>query len=106
MVNKIPDKTEEKQKKGIGKKLFKKGQSGNPDGRPKGSAYMEDFKEAIKIVEKEKKQKFFERVMQRAWTSDTVMVAVLKKFIPDTMRQEIEGLENVQIIIKRAYEKQ
>lgn len=105
MDNEI-DKTEEKQSESnnpSGNPTWQKGmESPNPKGRPKGSAYMEEFREAQRIVEKEKKKKFFIRVFERAYISDVVMVAVLKKFVPDTMRQEIEGLENVQIVIKRA----
>jgi hypothetical protein len=104
------DITEEKQSESNnpdGNPNWQKGmESPNPKGRPKGSAYMEELREAIKEVEGKKKQKFFVRVMERAWLSDTVLVAVLKKFVPDTMRQEIEGLENIEIRIIRANDKQ
>jgi len=96
------EKTEiEKDEKG----KFAEGNKGGP-GRPKGSAYMEEFKEAIKAVEKRKDKKLFERIIERAFTSDSVMVAVLKKFIPDTMRQEIKSLDNIEIIVRRADDKE
>lgn len=65
---------------------FQKGNVANPKGRPKGSKDMytiNDFKKAMRVVEKRKKGSFFARVIEVAWTNPKVMVAVLKKLIPD-----------------------
>jgi hypothetical protein len=73
---------------------FKPGQSGNPDGRPKGSKnYLTLLEEAIKKYETETGKKLFERLIQRAFINDTVLLNVIKKFIPDKTHAEIEGLE-------------
>lgn len=65
---------------------FVKGQSGNPSGLPKGKKHhysYKRFEEAIKQVEKDKQKEFFVHVIERAYKSDKVLVAVLKKLIPD-----------------------
>lgn len=65
---------------------FQKGQSGNSNGRPKGSKTkfsLEDLKVAIGKIEAEKKIPFLEHVVKRAYESDQVLIAVVKKLIPD-----------------------
>jgi len=67
---------------------FKKGTEwkGNPNGRPKGARdnfSLEIFRKAIVKVEKKKKKPFFEMVVERAYTNDKILIAVLKKILPD-----------------------
>lgn len=80
-------------------KPFQKGNPGGP-GRPKGSGYMSELKQAIKEVGVEKKKPFFKRVVERAYTSDSVMIAVLRKFVPDKLKQEFEGLEGIKFEVE------
>jgi hypothetical protein len=99
------EKTEKKQSKTRGLKPFKPGQSGNPNGRPKGSGYMEQLTAAIKTVEKDKKKKLFDRFVEQAYSNPTIMVALMNKLLANRQHTEIEGLEPLEIIIKRANEK-
>lgn len=65
---------------------FVKGQRANPYGRPKGTKDMytiRAFKCALAKVEKEQKISFFEEVIKTALTDKKVMIAVLRKLIPD-----------------------
>lgn len=68
---------------------FKKGQSGNPKGRPqKGKAETDELRKAIKLVEGRKKKKFLIHVIERSFENDQVAIAVLKKLIPDLRYSE------------------
>lgn len=98
MEDKNADNTAEKQQIG---KPFKKGQSGNPDGRPKGSKnYLTLLEEAIKKYETETGKKLFDRLIQRAFINDTVLLNVIKKFIPDKTSSEIEAKTEGTLIVK------
>ena len=74
---------------------FKKGQSGNLKGRPKGTDdkrrrfQLTHLMDAIESVEKERGVDFYNHVVTRAYENDKVLVAVLKKLIPDQMHQTI-----------------
>jgi hypothetical protein len=69
---------------GTGNPNWSKGKSANPSGRPKGIG-LGPLLEAIKRVEKKKKQKFFDRAVEMAWTEPTVMNGILKKLVPDQL---------------------
>lgn len=69
--------------------LFKKGQSGNPNGRPKGSRdlYHELLTAKLKL-EKETGKTFAEVLMTFAFTNTHVAVAVADRFFPKLQPEE------------------
>ena len=67
---------------------WKKGQSGNPNGRPK-KPEIDALRTAIKVVEKENDMTLLEHFVRRAYENDSVLVALCKKFLPDM--KSIEG---------------
>lgn len=69
---------------------WKKGQSGNPNGRPKkGDSAEEMLLLAIKTVEKASRKNLLNHFVRRAFKNDKVLIAIIKKIIPD--KQYIEG---------------
>jgi hypothetical protein len=92
-----PDKQElNRDKKG----KFIKGVSGNPGGRPKVS-YIDQLCTAIKTVEADKKKELFIRFVEQAYANPSIMIALMNKLLANKMHTEIEGLEPIEIIIKR-----
>jgi hypothetical protein len=78
----------------------KKGQftKGNP-GKPKGAKSVftiEILQEAVRTVEKEKRKSLFEHFVRQAFKDKQVLVALMKKFIPDRKQTEIEPGEGLQ----------
>jgi len=72
---------------------FQKGESGNPNGRPKGSRNyfsIAELKRAIKDVEELYHEDFLQHAVKRAYESDRVLVALLKKLIPDAQPTGID----------------
>ena len=65
---------------------------GAAPGRPIGSKnYTTLLEEAIKNYETNKGKKLFDRLIERAFISDMVLLNVVKKFIPDKTHTEIEA---------------
>ena len=67
---------------GLTKTSWRKGQSGNPNGRPK-KPEIDALRTAITAVEKENKITLLEHFVRRAYENDSVLVALCKKFLPD-----------------------
>ena len=67
---------------------WKSGQTGNPRGRPKGKTPFEELKDAIKIVEKERRTKLYQHFVNTAFEDNTVLVALMRKLAPDMKQIE------------------
>lgn len=64
--------------------MFQKGQSGNPKGRPRGATgYAADLTRVIRTVEKADGKSLLEHFVKQAFKSDRVLIAVVKKLLPD-----------------------
>lgn len=79
---------------------WEKGQSGNPAGRTPGSKNKVscDLREAIKEIEKKHKYTLFEQFVARAYRSDKVLIALIKKLVPD--KTELKGLLDGEVTFK------
>ena len=69
---------------------FVKGQSGNPTGKNAGcKPYLELIKE-LAATKKSKGKSLIKHAIERAYTNDKVLVAVLKKIIPDKVQSDLD----------------
>ena len=60
------------------------GHTNNPNGRPPaGEAFVEQLRAAIKKVGKDKGKSLIRHAVERAYEEDTVLIALLKKLLPD-----------------------
>lgn len=75
--------------------MFVKGDPNiNRKGRPK-NAESQALRDALAREAETRKKPFWDHVASVAYEDTKVMIAVLKKFIPDMTSTEIEGLVNV-----------
>jgi len=85
--------TREKQRRPYG---FQPGVSGNPHGRPKGAIDLSvELLRAVRRVEHTKQQPFLDHVIEVAYRNPSVMIAVLRKLVPE---QTIAAGEPMQVI--------
>jgi len=72
-------------------KGFEPGKSGNPKGRPKGSKNRTtELMSALKKAEKERGISLIQHAVNKAYTNTQVLIAVLKKIIPDMEMSDIK----------------
>lgn len=67
---------------------WKKGISGNPGGRPRNSE-IEELRKAMKTVQKKHDRTLLEEFVERAYKDNMVLVALMRKLLPD--QKYIEG---------------
>jgi len=79
---------------------WEKGQSGNVNGRPKGSKNKLTLalQEAIEQVEKDKGKTLFRHFVERGFKSDNVLVALVRKLLAD--KTQVEGVLDGDIKVK------
>jgi len=63
---------------------FKKGSVANPEGNNQFTSIV-PLLEALEKVGKKRKEEFWMMVARRCWESDRILVAVLRKIIPDKL---------------------
>lgn len=85
---------------------FKKGTkwNGNSDGRPKaGNAFVEQLRDALKAVEKNKKKSLMQYAIERAYTEDTVLIAILRKVLPDLNETDVSGVDDIMENLRKRF---
>lgn len=78
---------------------WKKGETGNPNGRPR-MPEVEMLRKALEKARKKNGRSFLEHFVERAFLNDNVAVALAKKLLPDQIQGEGFG-GNQHILIVR-----
>ena len=74
---------------------FEAGNPGGP-GRPRGPSLSQQLLEAVQSVEARHQKPLLEHFVERAYTSDRVLIALLKKLIPDLSRPDLQAEDERQ----------
>lgn len=76
-------------------------------GRPKGSTNKYTITKLIEAIEaeeeyaaKENEPGIFQKFVRMAYMNPNVMITLMRKFIPDKLKQEFEGLEGLIFKVK------
>ena len=77
---------------------WEKGQSGNPRGRQKGiRSEAEKLRQAMRKVENERDVDFYQHFCERAFEDNQILVALMKKFVPDMKQIDSEVNMNTNV---------
>ncbi|MDP2789899.1 MAG: DUF5681 domain-containing protein [bacterium] len=80
---------------------WKKGMSGNPKGRPE-NPVIQEMRAALVAAQKGKKRTLLEHFFERAYKDNHVLIAAIKKLLPDLSNVELQAqAEKFRIIIKQ-----
>lgn len=74
-----------------------KGVSGNPGGRPKGTG-LKPLLEAIREWEKKTGRNYYSLMVEKSVTNPVILVAIMKKLVPDLEQIEHSGEVKIEII--------
>lgn len=77
-----------------GKGGAKKGEVRNPWGRPRSPAVVQ-LEEALTAVGKERKKTAWRHVAEQFFVDNNVMRAVINKFVPDSLKMEVDGFSDI-----------
>ena len=85
---------------------FKKGESGNMKGRPKGSRnrLTKELEEALREIEEGQGTTLFKHFAKRAFKNDRVLIAFVKKFIPDKAQARDIPEGGIDVLVRYAGE--
>jgi hypothetical protein len=73
---------------------FKKGVVSNPNGRPR-RPEIEMLRHAAAEVEVEEKKSLYKHAVQQAYKDNSVLIAIIKKFVPDITKADIDVGVNI-----------
>ena len=74
----------------MAKHLWKKGESGNPTGKNAGRKPFLHLLKEIDRQAKSKKGHLIKHAINRAYKDDRVLIAILKKIIPDKIQGDLD----------------
>ncbi|MFH1542719.1 MAG: DUF5681 domain-containing protein [bacterium] len=77
---------------------FEKGESGNPEGRPRGTG-IKPLLQAIRNVEARKQINYWETVVEQSLNNPSLMIAILKKMVPDYIYQDNDDSGIFKVLI-------